>query len=420
LLVALVLLGVLAGSSDGRSKRDAPGAAGRVAPAAVIARRVERLRGLRFDRPPRTERVTAAQARRTALRDFDRTTPRRRSAADEELLKLLGLLPASADLRSIVGTLYREQVAGFYDPRSKRLATISGPSSAGPASDEMTLAHELTHALEDQRFGLLREAEGATAGLDDRALARLTLVEGTATALMFEYADRHLNLGETLAESLAGSFGQGGTDALPPYVLASLLFPYEQGKRFVEDLYRRLGGWGLVDYALRRRPPASSEQVLHLRKYLADERPMPVYLPPARALGVGWHAAEHGTVGEFDTRQILRAGGAAGSAVTAAEGWGGGRYALWRTGPLPDRGCAAPCRPRDALVLRWRWDTERDAGEVVTPLGDYVAAALHGRRLGGGGFALRGGAAALTRRGDEVTLAFAPRLEQARALAAAR
>jgi hypothetical protein len=369
------------------------------APLRVVAERVERLRGLQFKAVPRAGTVTAAKARRTALADFDKEYPRSRRLADEELLKLLGLIPGSADLRTIVGDLFREQVAGFYDPKTKQLAVIGDDASGqGRALTEMTLAHELNHALEDQRFDL--SGADSSAGIDDRALAELALTEGTATALMLEYSGRHIPVGETLAESLASGFGGAGTGELPPYVLASLLFPYGKGQPFVEALYNKLGGWGLVDYAYRKRKPSTSEQILHPEKYLRAEEALPVSLPGPP--GRGWRRIVTGQIGEFDTAELLRAHRAEG-AFGAAEGWGGGRYVLYRNGPVPDPSCPAPCRARDALVLRWRFD---DAEETR----QFVAAAKP--------WASRAGAMEV--RGKQVTIVIAPPSARPRGLARAQ
>src|SRR6478609_3187904 len=124
------------------------------APADVptIAARVETLRGLRFTSRPVPQNVTPAQARREGLEDLDRSYPEARRRADEEVLKLLGLIEPGVDLRSISASVFGEGVAGYYDPRSKRLRIVSGTTP--DALSEMVLAHELTHALEDQRFGL--------------------------------------------------------------------------------------------------------------------------------------------------------------------------------------------------------------------------------------------------------------------------
>ena len=157
-------------------------AAPAAAPVDVIAERVEALRGLRFEQVPRPLAVTGEQARREGLEDLDRDYPPERRRADEAIYKLLGLIDDDADLRELSGSLFGEGVAGYYDPRDGRLRVVEGAGTGNRVLEEIVLAHELTHALEDQRFGL--ETEPTT---DDRTLARTALHEGTATALMYAY-----------------------------------------------------------------------------------------------------------------------------------------------------------------------------------------------------------------------------------------
>ena len=124
---------------------------------ATIAARVEALRGLKFREQPVPVRVSAAQARAEGLSDLDRSYPEARRRADEEVLKLLGLIEPDVDLRAISGSVFGEGVAGYYDPRSKRLRIVED-ATPGPLAD-IVLAHELNHALEDQRFGLAPDPE---------------------------------------------------------------------------------------------------------------------------------------------------------------------------------------------------------------------------------------------------------------------
>ena len=142
---------------------------------ATIARRVEGLRDLRYRRIPVPQRVTAAQARRDGLKDYDASEPPRVRAAEEEVLELLGLHPARTSLRGVAASLYGQGVAGYYDPRTKRLKVVSGAATSTRALTETVIAHELTHALEDQHYGL--DDNGPSEG-DDRALARLALDRG--------------------------------------------------------------------------------------------------------------------------------------------------------------------------------------------------------------------------------------------------
>jgi hypothetical protein len=380
-----------------------------------VARRVERIRGLRFERLPEVEVLSADEARRRALALFDRSSSPARQRADAEALKLLGLLRPRDGLRRIVGRIFREEVAGFYDPRADRLSVLEG--EIGDELDEIVLAHELVHALEDQRFGLSEVDEAAF--VDDRVIARSSLEEGTATVAMTDYALRYLELGASRRQvlGLITELGPGATAAdLPPYVEAVLLFPYAAGARLVDRLERR-GGWRAVDRVFRR-PPTSTEQVIHSEAFARRERPLAVPLRVGPLLPDGWRRVGRAGVGEFDTEQILRLGLGAPAARAAAAGWGGGRAELWRLGPLPARGCPAPCRPRDVLVTSWRWDRGEDAGDFERAARRWLERGLGARRIRGT-WVLRGGAAAVRRAGAAVTVAMAPTPTLARRLAGA-
>jgi hypothetical protein len=345
---------------------------------ATIAARVETLRGLRFDSRPVPQTVSPTQARREGLEDLDRSYPESRRKADEEVLKLLGLIEPDVDLRKISATVFGEGVAGYYDPRSKRLRIVSGTTP--DALSEMVLSHELTHALEDQRFGLdLDDGAG-----DDAALARLALVEGTATDVMQQYLLRYVGAEKALS-GLLGSAFQTGPD-LPKFLENQLVWPYIGGMQFVQSLRKTAGGkWTLVDLADRVRVPDSTEQVMHPEKWIAVEKPLPVRLDVK--LHDDWRKVASGTFGEWQTRELL------GGDDAAAAGWGGDRYELWQRAACD----APPCRDRDLLIMRWRWDTVRDAREFRE--------------------ALRVDGATVDAHGDTVTLLLAPTRALARRVA---
>src|SRR6185503_7561802 len=134
--VALVALGVLSGGSPEPAER--PARASSAGPSiAAIAHRVEQVRDLRFDHLPPVRRVTQAQARREALDQIDDQVPPRDLAGEEELLKLLGLIPANASLRGLLGKAFGEEVGGYYDPRTGKLTVVGG---SGGLVREITLA----------------------------------------------------------------------------------------------------------------------------------------------------------------------------------------------------------------------------------------------------------------------------------------
>ncbi len=350
MIAALFGVGVVTGSDPEGSD---PQGSDPTSVAAVerVANRLERIRRLEFERIPPVRTISAEQAREEGLAALDKEYPAARREADEQVLTMLGLLPEGSDLRELAGTIFSEEVAGFYDDRTEEMTLVTG---AGTGTEgEITLAHELTHALEDQHFEI---APGG--GLDDERTARMALIEGTATVAMADYAARFLIPGGVrrgdLLDQLALVELLESSSGLPPYMQRALVFPYTAGARFVDAI----GTWGPANAALRGEGPVSTEQVLHPAKYRAGDRPLPV--APAPPPTPGWERAAHGTIGEFDTGELVRTSDSAVRAARAADGWGGGRYDLWERGD------------RNLLVLAWRWDTRRDAAEFAAALPRYV------------------------------------------------
>jgi hypothetical protein len=393
-LVILALLAALGVGAIvlGSGGTDAASDAATVSPAHIraIERRVEALRDLRFRRPVPVAVVSPARARREGIADYDRGQPLARRRTSEELLKLLGLLPPGADLRRIEAEVFGEQVAGYYDPRRKRLALVRG---AGV--DDATLAHELTHALEDQHADLERLGSDPHHPGDDESTAQQALVEGSATLVMERYAERWPS-DAPLGDALAGLTQATAATPLPAYVARSLVFPYFQGASFVQALRDAdRGGWKLVDLAERKRPPTTTAEILQPMRWLRAEQPEAVSLAGADAFprGAGWRRLTGSTLGAEDLAALLAPSSGARAARRLTAGWRGGRYALWRRGALVDGGCAAPCRERDALRLAVRMRSAREARGLLAPLSRWLHRTLHARTeprlpwaLPGGGY----------------------------------
>jgi hypothetical protein len=379
LVAILAVVGLLTGESGSDEQ---PGAADRSEPSvAAVAHGVERVRRLRFERLPRVRHVSAAQARTEALRELDRETPPAEVAAEERLLKLLELLPADAKLRDLLGETYSGEIGGYYLPRTRTLALVGSDSGRGLLG-EITLAHELTHALEDQHFGI--ESHGSTGYRRDRSTAETALHEGTATIAMVDYAVlskiRTTKVPASVREEALGALDKTvvpASSGLPRYLREGLVFPYAAGARLVNGIEAR-GGWSAVDRALED-PPVSTEQVMHPAKYETRERPVHVRVRPPSGVDL----IEQGDFGEFDTEQLLRAANGRERARRAAAGWGGGGFALWRAGG-----------DRYGLELRWTWDSPRDAAEFAR------AVRRTARRLG---------SATVESSDNGVSLALAPR-----------
>jgi hypothetical protein len=348
-VVIAVLFVVLLGVSLLTSGEDEAPAQQPAAPVSVIAHRVEALRHLRFKELPKPVPVSAATARKEGLADFDKQYPVAQRRADETVYKLLGLIASDQDLRTLTGSLFEQGVLGYYDPTDGRLRVVEGAGTGTRVVWEMTLAHELTHALEDQQFSF----PDSSAGSDDRSLARTALIEGSATWLMYAYVQRHFSSEETLGSLLGAAFEDTG--GLPPFLEAQVVFPYVGGEAFVDDLRTKAGGrWDLVNTAYRLHMPSSTEQILHPESYFDADEPKPVRIRNV----LGWKRATTGTWGELQTRELVHS-------TEAAAGWGGDRYELWQSGG------------KSVLVMRWRWDTPRDEAEFAPALREWVKGQVH-------------------------------------------
>src|SRR5208337_1492656 len=239
--------------------------------------------------------------------------------ADAVAGSLTGLYPAGLDLKAASLKLLKSQVAGFYDPHGKEMVLVEGGADLGiwnsatqfmiqrDVVGEMLLAHELTHALQDQNFDLESSLDKAKDD-DDRALALKSVAEGDATIAGFAYAVGRMDdsTADTLAnnlKSLPQALRAEAPDT-PEGLSAPLLFQYSDGVRFVAEAYRR-GGWTAVD-ALYRNPPQSSHQILHPALYFDSPAP-PAHIELAGYDGImsGWKKADDDTYGELLLRVIL-------------------------------------------------------------------------------------------------------------------
>jgi hypothetical protein len=374
----------------------------------TVARRVERLRGLSFDGLPKPEVITTARLDRITRREQRRAGGIEGLPADQATVRMLGLMAPDERLADAT-TASSDLAAAAYDTRRNRLFVIRSAVSANRALVEFVLAHELTHAVEDANFDLAEP----TGRSDDSALAELALGEGTATAVMVDYAAGYLSPADLLAATAAID---DDTKGVPQFVVDQLEWAYLGGQRFVDALRELAHGWKLVDYAIQSRPPASTEQVLHPVKYVHDERPLPVAIGAEALRDRGWRLADAGDAGELATGQLLELGNDAAAARRAASGWGGDRYELWRRDVAP-ADCEADCRSDLALVIRWRWDTPRDQRQFAETARAYVAGGLDGEPAGPDAWSLDDGAAALGSSRRATALVLAPDLALARAAA---
>lgn len=363
-LTAISAALVTGGAARGVSPKQAgAGAALNAKSAAVVAAtaevlsRTSELRKLSVISPVRSGAQSRAEIERMIIKNLDESSTPEEMRASEQELKKMGLVPPDFRLRSFIVELLTEQVAGYYDPKTKEFYLADWIDVEG---QKTVMAHELTHALQDQHFNLSR-FEKWPKGDADAELAARAMIEGDATLVMAYYAQRHPNLVGAAALSAAAissssSLNDSATDQLgraPRALRESLLFPYEQGMSWAFRVQRR-DGWDGLTKAFSS-PPRSTEQVLHPDKYFAREEPVKIETPNLSAkLGARWRRTDYDVHGEWSLYlaldEFLKAEA---DSKKATAGWGGDRFALYEGR-----------NSREVMIaMLSAWDTDEDARE---------------------------------------------------------
>jgi hypothetical protein len=343
-----------------------------------------RLRRIPFKHEVKRDITKREAMKAMLLKEFDEDMTPEEFHANELAMKAFGLVPPSLDLKPLLVQVYSEEIAAFYDPKTKTMHLIEEPESktkstptflerlfgkkGGFDKDESktVIAHELTHALADQHYdldALHKEAKND----DDRSLAVSALIEGEATLAMMgagmddwdgsrtiKMPAADLDRGLSLVSPFLSFMGGGKTLREAPAIISeSMIFPYLRGMVFCAKLAND-GGWKAVDEAYRN-PPVSTEQILHPEKY--HEKPdLPTMINLGELKpGPGWKEAGRNVLGELQISIMLGRQGA-----KAAAGWDGDRYAVFEG---PDH--------RLGLVWFSTWDSEDEAREFARAYARY-------------------------------------------------
>lgn len=343
----------------------------------VLMLDAEESRGLPFLEIPTVTILDEAEFQARVRSTMEEDLDPEELAGDQAVFELFGMLDGDTDLYQLLINLYTEQVAGFYDPDVRELVVPVSVDGITPLQ-EITIVHELVHALTDQHFDfndvyeeLIEEGSG------DDVSGVLALVEGDATYQQFLYLESMdpADAAKAVLESL--SFDTSVLDDAPAWIQQDLTFPYEHGLVFSGFLIGE-GGLKGVDEAYLELP-ISSEQILHPEKYARSE--LPSEIPKLTVALGGWELFDEVTFGEWGIRMLLLESLRPGEVTQAAAGWGNDTYRAFIKG--------------SDTAVAWVYDGEtiQDAEELTDALIIHVRSAMNAgsTRESGGGLLFEGG-----------------------------
>jgi len=291
----------------------------------------------------------------------------------ELVLKKFGLLPRDFNMQKFLVALLREQVAGYYDPKTKYVNLLNW---IDPAQQRPVLAHELTHALQDQSFNLRKwmasedpaDRKSPTAAEiqnDEIGTVRQAVVEGQATAVLVDYmlapTGQSILASPQIVEALKAGMLVGTADSVqmhnaPNFIREALTFPYRYGLDFEVALLTKVGPSKAYQETFKN-PPVSTRQIMEPDTYLSGERIPPLPLPDLKHIFKNYNRVDIGSIGEFDVAMLIDQYAGVEAAHKLYPHWRGGYYYAAR--PKGD--------PQAALGLFYlsRWANGEHASEFA-------------------------------------------------------
>lgn len=324
-----------------------------------IAKFASQSTGLALKQPIKRELASREQVQKHIQDRMNEDDDAKRLERSELVMKKLGLLPRDFKLTPFLLELLKEQVAGFYDPKK---GTVYLLDWLEPEAQLPVLAHELTHALQDQNFSIEKYAKSARVkddpDSDERSAARQAVIEGQAMIALIDYMlapyGQSVSSSPQAVDLMLGAMSTGGDTPLlkkaPPYIRDALVFPYTYGVKFVRDVLASQGKDKAFN-GLFQQPPANTRQIMEPKTYLAGEKLAPMPVPDFdKALKDTHKRFDVGTVGQFDAFELIKMYGSVESANAIATHYRGA-YAY--VAAPKNAAAATPANVGIVFVSRW-------------------------------------------------------------------
>lgn len=297
-----------------------------------VLHNMSEITGLSLVTPLKKTLRSRDEIRAYVIKQMDEDKDAAQRYADAKSAEAFGLLPKNFDLDAFMVELLTEQIAGLYDPKTHEFYIADWIPLKGQRE---VMAHELTHALEDQHFQIEPWLKAARPN-DDAELAREAFLEGSATAAMVDYLmrDQGLNMSFMSLPDFDPSVLVGELETspnlkkAPPFIKDSLIFPYFAGMTFTAGALKP-AGWSSIGKVFAN-PPASTQQIMHPALYKSGHLPDKVALPSVEArLGKQWKKLDDNLMGEFGWLEVFKQFLGEERAKPLAAAWEGDRYQLF-------------------------------------------------------------------------------------------
>ncbi len=268
----------------------------------------------------------------------------KRLQRSELVLKKFGLLPRDFDLGKFLVGLLKEQIAGYYDPKTKVVNLLDW---VDVAAQRPVLAHELTHALQDQSFKIDKWMRKGNVDLetkknptaldvqnDETSEVRQAVVEGQAMAVLVDYmlapTGQTLQKSPEVAKALEDGMLVGTPDSIqfrnaPIYLREAMTFPYRYGLEF-EAALLRAGGKEKAYRSVFKNPPRTTREIMEPATYLAGQHIAPLPLPDFKHIFKSYDRFDVGAIGEFDVGVLIDQYAGSDASRKLYPSWRGGYY----------------------------------------------------------------------------------------------
>ena len=300
--------------------------------------------GLPIKSEVKRQMTTRAAVESYLSEKFNEDEDAKRMQRSEIVLKKFGLLDRDFDLKPFLLSLLKEQIEAYYDPKSK---TVNLLDWVGVDEQKPVLAHELTHALQDQHVDLEKWSDQTPSDVstnanddsvhlakDELDTAREAVTEGQAVAVMLDDILKPMGhslikdpeVVELMKQQMAGS-GDSPVLARAPLLLSeSLMFPYREGLSFEQDVWMDKGQAAAFTGALDR-PPTSSWEIMNPRDYEQGRMPAVPLLPDIHTVvDKAYRPYDIGQVGQLDVHILTGIFGGETAARDLTPAWDGGIY----------------------------------------------------------------------------------------------